>query len=45
MATQVKKRAYWKNMRIKIIIGLVIALIIFFILTFACGGFTYPSCS
>lgn len=45
MATQVKRRAYWKNMRIKIIIALVLLLIIFFITTFACGGFTYPSCS
>lgn len=34
----------WKNHKWKIIIGLVVLLVIYFILVACCGGFTLSKC-
>jgi len=43
-STQLKHSMWWKNVKLMIILGVVIAVVIFFIVAMACGGFTFPKC-
>lgn len=43
-AKQVKNVMWWKNVKIMCIIGLIIAAVIFFIVSWACGFPTFKDC-
>lgn len=43
-ATQLKRMMCLKNVKMWIIIAIVLALVVFFIVVAACGGFTFPNC-
>lgn len=39
-----KNVMWWKNIKMWIVVGLIVAILIFAIVTFSCGGFSYSKC-
>lgn len=39
-----RKKMWWKNVKLMLLIGFVIVLVIFVIVLIACGGFKFPKC-
>jgi vesicle-associated membrane protein 7 len=43
-STQVKRRMWWKNVKVMVILVVVVLVIVYAAVAVACGGFTLPTC-
>ncbi|KAL6043949.1 Vesicle membrane receptor protein (v-SNARE) [Balamuthia mandrillaris] len=43
-AVKLKKKLWWKNVKLNICILVILIILIFFIVVLACGGFTFEDC-
>ena len=43
-ASKVKSAMCWQKYRCFVFIGIIVAIVLFIVITFACGGFTYKNC-